>query len=103
MGYVNLNPGPTTVTNNGIPLNTLPFYKCGEPNMLSERDRSVCSRAQDNSKLKIFEKKGLHILHLNIDSLLPKIDEIRYVAKQSNASIFGISEFKLDSSILFEQ
>ena len=45
-------------------------------------------------------KKGLHNLHLNINSLLPKIDEIRLTAKQSNASTNGISKSKLDSSIL---
>ena len=30
----------------------------------------------------------------------PKIDKIRFLAKQSNASIIGISEYKLDSSVL---
>ena len=29
----------------------------------------------------------------------PKIDEIRFLAKQSNASIIGISKHKLDSSV----
>ena len=47
-----------------------------------------------------FRKKSLLILHLNINSLLPKIDDICYIAKQSNHSIIGISESKLDSSIL---
>ena len=47
-----------------------------------------------------FLKKGLHILQLTINSLLPKIDEISFIAKQSNASIIGISVSKLDSSIL---
>ena len=59
-----------------------------------------CYKAHGNSKWKIFKKKSLHILHLNINSLLPKIDEIRFIAKQSNASIIGFSESKLDSSIL---
>ena len=59
-----------------------------------------CYKAHGNSKWKIFKKKSLHILHLNINSLLPKIDEIRFIAKQSNASIIGVSESKLDSSIL---
>ena len=59
-----------------------------------------CYKARDNSKWKIFLKEGLHILHLNINSLLPKISEIHFIAKRSNASITGISESKLDSSIL---
>ena len=50
--------------------------------------------------MEVFSRKSLHILHLNINSLLPKIDEIRFIAKQSNASTIGISESKLDSSIL---
>ena len=35
-----------------------------------------------------------------MNNLLPKIDEIRFIAKQLNASIIGSSESKLDSSIL---
>ena len=50
--------------------------------------------------MEYFLKKGLHILHLNINSLLSKLDEIRFIAKQSNASAIGISESKPDSSIL---
>ena len=68
--------------------------------MPSECNTLGCYKAHGNSKCKIFLKKGLHILHLNINSLLPKIDEIRFIAKQSNHYIIGISESKLDLSIL---
>ena len=47
-----------------------------------------------------FRKKGLLILHLNVNSLLPKTDDIIYIAKQSNASIIEIGESKLDLSFL---
>ena len=50
--------------------------------------------------MEYFQKRGLPISHLNINSLPPKIDDICYIAKQSNASIIGIIETKLDSSIL---
>ena len=40
------------------------------------------------------------MLHLNVNSLLSKIDEMRYIAKCSNAAIIGITESKLDNSIL---
>ena len=43
--------------------------------------------------------KGLHLLHLNANSNLP-IDELRYIAKLSNAAVVGISETKLDNCIL---
>ena len=44
--------------------------------------------------------KGWYIFHLNVNSLLPKIIEISFIAKQPNSLITGISEIKLDLSIL---
>ena len=100
LGDINVSTGLTTVTNNSIPLNTLPFHDCGEPTMPSECNSSGCYKAHENSKWNIFKTKGLYIVHWNINSLLPKINEIRFIAKQSNASIIGISKSKLDLSIL---
>ena len=48
----------------------------------------------------IFKSRGLHFIHLNINSLLPKIEELRIIAKSTNAAIIGISESKLDESVL---
>ena len=47
-----------------------------------------------------FKKRGLHFLHLNVNSLLPKIDEVRYIAEKSNAAVIGTTETKLDDSVL---
>ena len=55
--------------------------------------------ALKNHSWDIFKKRGLHIIHLNINSLLPKIDEIRHIAKSSNLSVIGLSETKLDDSV----
>ena len=68
--------------------------------MSSKCNSLSCYKTHENSKWKILKKKSLHILHLNINSLLSKIDEIHFITKQPNTSIIGISEFKLDSSIL---
>ena len=46
-----------------------------------------------------FKKRGLHFLHLNVNSLLPKIDEVKYIAEKSNAAVIGITETKLDDSV----
>ena len=48
----------------------------------------------------IFKSRGLHFIHLNINSLLPKIEEFRIIAKSTNATIIGISESKLHQSVL---
>ena len=50
-------------------------------------------------KWKIFRNRGLHFIHLNINSLLPKIDELREIVKISNPTVIGITETKLDNSI----
>ena len=46
-----------------------------------------------------FKKRGLHFLHININSLLPKIDELRDIANNTNAAVIGITESKLDNSV----
>ena len=52
----------------------------------------------DSSEWNVFKSKGLHLIHLNINSFLPKTDELRYTTNSSNAAVIGISESKLDES-----
>ena len=65
-GDVSLNPGPV--------------YNYHTPN-LTEWD--------------IFKIKGFQLLHLNVNSLLPKTDELRNIAKLSNAAVIVITGLKL--------
>ena len=51
------------------------------------------------NKWNIFKSRGLHFIHLKINSLLPKIKELRIIAKSTNAATIGISESKLDESV----
>ena len=37
----------------------------------------------------VFEKRGLNFVHINISSLLPKIDKLRYIAKLSEAAVMA--------------
>ena len=48
----------------------------------------------DSNELNFFKLRGLYLIHLNINSLLPKIDELRYIANSR------ISESKVDESVL---
>ena len=93
-------------TNNPCTLwNLLPFPE----ESLNEIDNEVLDHEIDINNLSHtvnwndFKKRGLHLLHLNINSLLPKIDELRYIAKNSNATVIGVSESKLDNSVLNEE
>ena len=43
----------------------------------------------------VFRSKGIHLIHLNVNSLLPKINEIHYIAEGTKAAVIGITESKL--------
>ena len=53
----------------------------------------------DQNEWNIFKHSGLHFLHLNINSLLPKINELRHIARLTNAAVIEISELKLDDFV----
>ena len=61
------------------------------------------SRNNNEDKFQIFNKRGLHFMHVNINSVLPKIEELRYIARTGKISVIGISESKLNSSITNEE
>ena len=66
---------------------------------MSLNPRPICNHYPPNLKeWFIFKIKGFHLLHLN--SLLPNIDELRCIARLSNAAVIGITESKLDNCIL---
>ena len=58
------------------------------------------SQQYNNDLWVVFKKRGPHFVHININSLLPKIDELHYIAKLSEAAVIDISESKLDNSVL---
>ena len=53
-----------------------------------------------NDAWNIFQKRGMNFIHLNIISPLSEMDEIRYIAKLTNATVLGLSETKLDNTVL---
>ena len=52
---------------------------------------------------KVFNKRGLHLIYLNINSLLSKIDELHSIAKKSRATVIGITESNLMKLYLIEK
>ena len=47
----------------------------------------------------MFPEKGLHFLHLNARSLLPKISELKLIASKFKGAVLSITGTWLDSSI----
>ena len=67
---------------------------------------SLSSSARHNSQLQpqsersFFNWRDLHFIHLNVNIFLPQMYELRNIAKISNAAVIGISESKLNDSVL---
>ena len=93
-GDINLNPWPTAPKRNDILWELLPFRNCRFSTARMDYQLDPLS-VVSNDAWNIFQKRGMHFIHLNINSILPKIDEIRYIAKLTNATVIGLSETKL--------
>ena len=50
-------------------------------------------------KFEPFRKRDLHFLHINVNILLSKIDELRDIVGHTKPAILGITESKLDGSV----
>ena len=72
--------------NRGVPSDEQTNIDYGTPNSI------------DNWK--VFNKRGVHLIHLNIYSLISKIYELRAIAKKSRATVIRITESKLDETVL---
>ena len=81
-------------------LHVLPFHG----GIFSEDDfyynLNSLSKNVSRNEWKVFKKIGMHFIQININGLLPKIDEVGYVRNKTNASIIRVSETKLYETIL---
>ena len=98
-GDINLNPGPTTPNRNDILWELLPFHNGSFSTKWMNYQLDPLSVVSSDA-WNIFQKRGMHFIHLNINSILPKIDEMRYIAKLTNATVIGLRETKLDNTVL---
>ena len=98
-GDINLNPGLTASKRNDMLWEFLPFHNCSfSTERMDYQLDPLC--VVSNDAWNIFQRRGMHFIHLNINSILPKIDEIHYTAKITNATVIGLSETKLDNAVL---
>ena len=56
-----------------------------------------------NDTRNIFQKRGMYFIHLNLNSLLSKIDKICYIAKLINATVIGLSKTNLGNTVLISE
>ena len=74
----------------------MPLLMSGDINLNAG---SVAMHQLNDPKFEVFNSKELHLIHLNVNSLLSKIDELRNIAKCSFAAVIGITETKLGNTV----
>ena len=94
-----MNPGPTGPKRNYMLWEFLPFHNSSFSTEQMDYQLDPLSVVSIDA-WNIFQKRGMHFIHLTINSILLKIEEIRYIAKLTNATVIGLSETKLDNAVL---
>ena len=76
------------------------FFRDKETASFDEKINDDAYKTNPVADWKAFNKRGLHMIRLNINSLLSKIDKLREIARKTRATVIGITESKLDGSVL---
>ena len=66
---------------------------------LEMHPRVIISTLMNNTSL---GDRGLHFIHLHINSILSKIVQLRFIASKLDAAVNGFSESKLNESVLYQ-
>ena len=90
------------------PRNTAPVWLllCGDvhpcpgPEAATASDAHVHNGQHRDNMYHMFNSRGLHFIHLNVRSLLPKLDELTQLAGKTRPACIGLSETWLDSSVM---
>ena len=76
----------------------LPFSDC-DINSTSDTDNCDITFDPDDNSFDCFSRKGLHFLHINARSLLPKISELKLLVHKTKVAVLSITETWLDSTV----
>ena len=97
---INLNPRPVHGIQNENLLHVLSFHDCNFSGDGIYHNLNSLSKNVSRNDWDVFKKRVMYFIHININSILLKTDEVRYIANITNAFIIGISETNLDETIL---
>lgn len=70
----------------------------GPPKLKKHEEKSFFKHFEDE-KFECFNLKGMHFIHLNARSFLPKMAEMRIIASISKTSLIAISKTWIDNSV----
>ena len=97
---INLNPGLVQGSQHETLLHVLPLDDCSFARDDFDYDLNNFSENVSRNDWDLFKKIKMRFTHKNVNSILPKVDEVSYIVNVTNVSIIGISQTKLDQTNL---
>ncbi|XP_033104417.1 uncharacterized protein LOC117107010 [Anneissia japonica] len=97
-GDVNISPDPGKINNYWDKL-PFPFGFSNDDLSTTDTTGDTTLEGMEDYDFTAFNSKGLHHIHINIRSLPPKIEELRFLATKTNATTISVTETWLDHSV----
>ena len=72
---------------------------CGDIHLCPGPFADSDSSSKFSNDFKVFNKRGLHFIHINTRSLLSKLDDVRLITRRFNAACLCITETWLDDTV----
>ena len=87
-GDINLDPGPAKMMYNNNMQYSLPFCNTNLSIDLTEYQFNIDSdNSNSGDKQSMFKTWAIHFIHLNLNSLLLKIEGVHHLVKLTNVSV----------------
>ena len=104
--YDNVGDGSIDFTCDKCSINNLPFahdfhLDVEDPPTAETRkeEEKEDTNSIKNNDFELFKKRGLHFIHFNARSVIPKLSELRFFAKNTTPSVISITESWLDHTV----
>ena len=102
--YDNIGDGSIDFTCDKCLINNLPFAHDSHLNVedppttetRKEEEKEDTNSIQNNE---LFKKRGLHFIHFNARSVIPKLSELRFFSKNTTPFVISITESWLDHTV----
>ena len=92
------NNGTLNYICDGCAMSQLPFDNQEEQDAVNSSDATNTLHYEEDN-FDCFKRKGLHCIHINARSMLPKLSELRILAAKSKAAVIAVSETWLDETV----
>lgn len=83
---------------NACSLRAVANPECMDCSVMEDKEALSTPASPIADQFACFQRRGLHLIHVNARSLIPKLDEIKSIATRAKAAVLAVTESWLDDS-----